>query len=105
MQNAIPKNQGGMLAVLGQDINIINEILEKNKSKFNCYLANDNSAGQVVISGKIEELNKFTEELKKLKIKNIKLPVSASVSFGPSKIILEIDRFSVSSALLKRSLT
>jgi len=77
MQNAIPKNQGGMLAVLGQDINIINEILEKNKSKFNCYLANDNSAGQVVISGKIEELNKFTEELKKLKIKNIKLPVSA----------------------------
>ena len=66
-----------MLAVLGQDINVINEILEKNKSKFNCYLANDNSVGQVVISGKIEELNKFTEELKKLKIKNIKLPVSA----------------------------
>ena len=77
MQNAIPKNKGGMLAVLGQDINIINEILEKNKSKFNCYIANDNSVGQVVISGKIDELNKFTEELKKLKIKNIKLPVSA----------------------------
>ena len=30
-----------------------------------------------MISGKIEDINKFINELKKLNIKNVKLPVSA----------------------------
>ena len=77
MQTAVPKGQGGMLAVLGSDIGTINEIIKKNEKNFKCYIANDNSIGQVVISGNIDELNKFSEELKKNKIKNIKLPVSA----------------------------
>ncbi len=77
MQSAVPKGQGGMLAVLGSDINKINSIIFDNKEKFKCYVANDNSIGQVVISGNINELNKFSEELKIHKIKNIKLPVSA----------------------------
>ena len=55
----------------------IEEIIENNKNKFNCFLANDNSNGQVVISGKIEDIDKLIIELKKLNIKNIKLPVSA----------------------------
>ena len=42
MQNAVPKNEGGMVAVLGQDIKKINEIIENNKNKYECYLANDN---------------------------------------------------------------
>ena len=53
------------------------KIIENNKNKFNCFLANDNSNGQVVISGKIKDIDKFIIELKKLNIKNIKLPVSA----------------------------
>ena len=77
MQNAVPKNQGGMVAVLGEEINKIEEIIKDNKINFNCFLANDNSNGQVVISGKIEELTKLMDLLKKLNIKNIKLPVSA----------------------------
>ena len=77
MQNAVPKNEGGMVAVLGEDINDIEKIIENNKNKFNCFLANDNTNGQVVISGKIDDLNGFMTELKKLSIKNIKLPVSA----------------------------
>tara|TARA_B100002052_G_C15845153_1_gene582111 strand:- start:700 stop:1623 length:924 start_codon:yes stop_codon:yes gene_type:complete len=77
MQSAVPKGQGGMLAVLGSEIEKINEIMNNNKEKFKCYVANDNSIGQVVVSGNIDELNKFSEELKKNKIKNIKLPVSA----------------------------
>ena len=77
MQSAVPKGQGGMLAVLGSEIEKINEIINNNKEKFTCYVANDNSIGQVVVSGNINELNKFSEELKKNKIKNIKLPVSA----------------------------
>ncbi len=77
MQSAVPKGQGGMLAVLGSDIEIINQILEKNKNIFNCYVANDNSVGQIVISGKNTDLEKFSIELTKNKIKSIKLPLSA----------------------------
>ena len=77
MQSAVPKGQGGMLAVLGSEIEKINEIINLNEDKFKCYVANDNSIGQVVVSGNINDLNKFSEELKKNKIKNIKLPVSA----------------------------
>ena len=77
MQNAVPKNEGGMLAVLGENIDKVQEIIQKNKNNFNCFLANDNSNGQVVISGKLNDLEKLTIELKKLNIKNIKLPVSA----------------------------
>ena len=76
MQSAISKGQGGMLAVLGSEIEKINEIIKNNEDKFKCYVANDNSIGQVVISGNTNDLNKFSEELKKNKIKNIKLPVS-----------------------------
>ncbi len=77
MQTAVPKNEGGMVAVLGVDKNKIENILYTNKSKFSCYLANDNSNGQVVISGKIKDIEKLITELKKINIKNIKLPVSA----------------------------
>ncbi len=77
MQNAVPKNEGGMVAVLGEDIKKIEDIIKNNKKKFDSYIANDNSNGQVVISGKIKELDKFIAELEKLKIKNVKIPVSA----------------------------
>ena len=77
MQSAVSKGQGGMLAVLGSDIESINDILNKNKDNFNCYVANDNSVGQIVISGNSKDLEKFSLELINNKIKNIKLPVSA----------------------------
>ena len=77
MQNAVPKNEGGMVAVLGEEIYKIEEIIDSNKNKFNCFLANDNSNGQVVISGKTNDLDQFILELQKFNIKNIKLPVSA----------------------------
>mgnify|MGYP002016430006 FL=1 len=77
MQSAVPKGQGGMLAVLGSDVEKINDIINKNIENFKCYVANDNSIGQVVVSGNISDLDKFSAELKINKIKNIKLPVSA----------------------------
>ena len=54
MQTAVPKGEGGMLAVLGSEIEIINEIINK-KDNLKCYVANDNSVGQVVISGNISD--------------------------------------------------
>ena len=77
MQSAVPKGQGGMLAVLGTEIDKINEMLNINKDKFICYVANDNSIGQVVVSGNNNDLEKFSLELKNNGIKNIKLQVSA----------------------------
>ena len=77
MQNAVPKGEGGMLAVLGSTIDKIEEILSENKEKFKTEIANDNSEGQLVLSGKNNEIDKLTEVLKLNNIKNIKLPVSA----------------------------
>ena len=77
MQNAVPKNEGGMVAVLGENIDKVQEIIQNNKNNFHCFLANDNSNGQVVVSGRFNDLEKLAIELKKLNIKNLKLPVSA----------------------------
>ena len=77
MQNAVPKGVGGMLAVLGAKVEIIEEILNDNKNKFIAQIANDNSEGQIVLSGKKDDLEKLIQFLKSQNIKNIKLPVSA----------------------------
>ena len=77
MQNAVPKGEGGMIAVLGSSVEVIEKILKENQNKFIGQIANDNSEGQIVVSGKNYDLNSFSEILKQEKIKNIKLPVSA----------------------------
>ena len=77
MQNSVPKGVGGMVAVLGSEIEIIENIISENKNKYECYIANDNSVGQIVLSGNIADLEKMIVDLKSANIKNIKLPVSA----------------------------
>ena len=77
MQNSIPKGEGGMLAVLGTKINEIEKILRDNEKNFTAQIANDNSDGQIVLSGQNTDLNHLSNFLKDKKIKNIKLPVSA----------------------------
>ena len=77
MQNSVPKGKGGMVAVLGSTVEIIERLLKDNEKKFNAQIANDNSEGQIVLSGKIEDLDNLILLLKESSIKNIKLPVSA----------------------------
>jgi [acyl-carrier-protein] S-malonyltransferase len=77
MQSSVPKGVGGMVAVLGSEIKIIENIINDNKAKYECYIANDNSVGQVVLSGDVKDLEKMMDDLKLANIKNIKLPVSA----------------------------
>ncbi len=77
MQNSVPKGQGGMVAVLGSTVEVIEKILENNNKNFIAQIANDNSEGQIVLSGKMEDLDKLVAILKENTIKNIKLPVSA----------------------------
>ena len=77
MQDAVPRGQGGMIAVLGSNIEFIEKIILDNKNNYECFIANDNSNGQLVISGTIKDLDLLIVDLKKNNIKNIKLPVSA----------------------------
>ena len=76
MQNAVPKGEGGMTAILGAKIDEINEILN-DKSRFDCFIANDNSVGQIVVSGTLKSLKILENELTKKKIKFVQLQVSA----------------------------
>ena len=77
MQNSVPKGEGGMLAVLGLKIEDIEKILRDNQNNFVAQVANDNSDGQIVLSGKTNDLQILSKFLRDNKIKNIKLPVSA----------------------------
>ena len=77
MQNSVPKGEGGMVAILGSTVDVIEKILKDNEQNLNAQIANDNSDGQIVLSGKTDDLDKLTLILKENSIKNIKLPVSA----------------------------
>jgi len=77
MQNSVPKGEGGMVAVLGSTVEIVEKILKDNEKSLSIEIANDNSEGQIVLSGKMDDVDKFILLLKENSIKNIKLPVSA----------------------------
>ena len=77
MQDSVPKGEGGMVAVLGSTIEIVENIVLENRDKHECFIANDNSEGQIVLSGRVTDLEKIMVDLKSNNIKNIKLPVSA----------------------------
>tara|TARA_B100000941_G_scaffold278738_1_gene243394 strand:- start:284 stop:1210 length:927 start_codon:yes stop_codon:yes gene_type:complete len=77
MQDSVPKGEGGMLAILGRNIEDIEKILKDNEKNFRAQVANDNSNGQIVLSGRNADLELVSLFLKNAKIKNIKLPVSA----------------------------
>ena len=93
MQNSVPKGQGGMVAVLGSTVETIENILKEYSQKFIAQIANDNSEGQIVLSGRNEDLDKLILTLKEKSIKNIKLPVSApfhcSLMKNATKIMTE----------------
>jgi [acyl-carrier-protein] S-malonyltransferase len=77
MQSSVPKGEGGMVAILGSNIETIENIIKETKEKYECFIANDNSEGQIVLSGNMKNLEKMMIHLKSINIKNIKLPVSA----------------------------
>jgi [acyl-carrier-protein] S-malonyltransferase len=77
MQSSVSKGEGGMVAVLGSEIEVIERIIEENKNDYECFIANDNSEGQIVLSGNTMDLEKMMINLKSNNIKNISLPVSA----------------------------
>ena len=77
MQEAVPSGEGAMLAVLGVASKELDKILEINNKKYECFIANDNSNLQVVVSGLKKDINLLSDDLNDKKIKNLKLNVSA----------------------------
>jgi len=77
MQEAVSFEEGAMLAVLGMNINEVEDEINLLPKGEICEIANDNSDSQVVISGKKEIIGIFKENLKKKGKKGIVLPVSA----------------------------
>ncbi|MBO4583171.1 MAG: ACP S-malonyltransferase [Alphaproteobacteria bacterium] len=74
MQRAVPVGQGLTAVILGLDINAVREICAKN----DCDLANDNSPGQVVISGSKEIVEKTLEDARAAGAKRA-MPLALSV--------------------------
>ena len=78
MQEAVPLGEGAMLAVLGLDIDKINELLISSKEETGvCEIANDNANGQIILSGSKQNVELIQKNLKEKKIKTIQLKVSA----------------------------
>ena len=102
MQNSVPKGEGGMTAVLGTTIEVVENLLAKNQNNFKVEIANDNSEGQIVLSGKIQDLEKLSILLKEKKIKNIRLPVSAPFHCSLMSVATEIMREELSKLNFKK---
>ena len=77
MQEAVPSGEGAMLAVLGVDLKKILEEINLIQNKGICEVANNNSPGQIVVSGDMASIRTLSENLKKKNIRGIFLPVSA----------------------------
>ena len=77
MQAAVPQGEGAMLAVMGLDINELDSLIKKFDKKGVCEIANDNSPGQIILSGDKQTLVAFSNYLKVEKKRSIFLPVSA----------------------------
>ncbi len=78
MQESMPVGTGGMVALIGCEIKDIEKIISDTGNYGRIYIANDNAAGQVVLSGEIKAIEYIISNYKKLEIKRaIKLPVSA----------------------------
>ena len=76
MQNAVPLGKGLMLAVMGIKKEELNSLIKEIKNGV-CEIANDNSHGQIILSGSKESITEINDLLKKDKKRSILLPVSA----------------------------
>ena len=77
MQESVPADQGAMMAILGMTINEVEKEINLLPKQEICEIANDNSNGQVVVSGTKTIIETFNNNLKKKKRRGIILPVSA----------------------------
>ena len=78
MQRAVPVGTGAMAAIIGLDIDQLRAIAEEAAQGQVCAIANDNGAGQLVVSGNKAAVERAAELAKAKAAKHVAmLPVSA----------------------------
>ena len=77
MQEAVPVNEGTMIAVLGSKIEELKKLIIEAKINGVCEIANDHADGQTILSGDVNSINSLKNILKDYKKKFIPLNVSA----------------------------
>jgi [acyl-carrier-protein] S-malonyltransferase len=79
MQKAVPVGEGAMVALLGLDLEVVEEkVIDADQADGICAIANDNAPGQVVISGTKAAVDAAIERAKEAGAKRaMPLPVSA----------------------------
>jgi [acyl-carrier-protein] S-malonyltransferase len=79
MQSAVPVGQGAMAAILGLDMNQVERLLQTLPADDGvAQIANDNSPGQIVVSGHFKTIEWIIEKAKEMGAKRaLPLPVSA----------------------------
>ena len=78
MQQAVPVGQGAMAALLGLEMDVVREIAAEAAQGEVCDVANDNSPGQVVVSGNLAAIDRAIEIAKARGARRaLALPVSA----------------------------
>lgn len=78
MQQAVGVGEGAMAALLGLEMDQVQQVVEANETGEVCQVANDNAPGQIVISGSKDAVEAAIEQAKEAGAKRaILLPVSA----------------------------
>ncbi len=81
MQSAVPVGEGGMIALIGADIEQAEAVAADAQSAGGvCVVANDNAPGQVVVSGSKDALDRVPDLAKAKGIKRA-IPLSVSAPF------------------------
>jgi len=80
MQSAVPVGEGGMIALIGADIESAEAVAAEASSAGVCVVANDNAPGQVVISGAKAALDRVPDIAKAKGIKRA-IPLAVSAPF------------------------
>jgi [acyl-carrier-protein] S-malonyltransferase len=81
MQSAVPVGEGGMIALIGAEIEQAEEVAkEASAAGGTCVVANDNAPGQVVISGSKDAMDRVPDIAKARGIKRA-IPLAVSAPF------------------------
>jgi [acyl-carrier-protein] S-malonyltransferase len=80
MQEAVPQGKGGMGVLLGVDLDVAKQIATRAAQNDVCQVANDNSPGQVVISGSAVAIARAAPVAAELGAKRL-MPLNVSAPF------------------------
>jgi [acyl-carrier-protein] S-malonyltransferase len=80
MQSAVPVGEGGMVALIGAEIEVAEAVAKEASQAGICVVANDNAPGQVVLSGAKTAIDRVADIAKAKGVKRA-IPLSVSAPF------------------------